>query len=89
MTSKGVWLTQSGEHVTQSQGHEFEPHVGCRDYLNKQTNKQQQQQQHKLPLVAEGGFQLTANKELRTSDIKLQGIEFCQQSEFISGSFLS
>ena len=31
----GSWLTQLEEHAIRFQGCEFEPHVGCRDYLNK------------------------------------------------------
>ena len=33
--SGGDWLAQLVEHTTQSQGHDFEPHVGHGAYLKK------------------------------------------------------
>jgi len=35
INNKGAWLAQSVEHATRSQGHELQPHIGCRDYLEK------------------------------------------------------
>ena len=35
--SRGAWLAQSEEHLTlDPRGHEIKPHIGYRDYLNKQ-----------------------------------------------------
>ena len=45
---KGTWLAQLEEHVTLDLGgHEFEPHVGCRDDLNKYNWKKKKKKRNR------------------------------------------
>jgi len=36
---RGPWLAQSVECAIQSWGHDFKPHVGCRDYFKNKTKQ--------------------------------------------------